>query len=81
MVTVLYGQRHGYDVRIYTREHGPSHVHVFRAEKHVKVNLKPIQFSHNKGFSSRELKQIRELLSDHMELILSEWERLDPEKR
>ena len=56
-------------------------MHVFRVEKHAKVNLKPIQFSQNKGFSSRELKQIRELLSDHMEMILSEWERLDPEKR
>ena len=81
MVTVLYRQRHGFDVRIFTREHGPAHVHVFRGEKHVKVYLKPIRFSRNKGFTSRELKQIRELLGLHMVLIVREWERLDPEKR
>ena len=81
MVTVLYRQRHGFDVRIFTREHGPAHVHVFRGEKHVKVDLDPIRFSQNKGFKSRELKQIRKLLSQHMELIFREWERLDPEMR
>ena len=81
MVTVLYRQRHGYDVRIFTREHGPAHVHVFKAEKRVKVYLEPIRFSQNKGFTSREIRQIRELLSEHMQLIRREWERLDPEKR
>ncbi len=81
MVTVLYRQRHGFDVRIFTREHGPAHVHVFRGEKRVKVNLKPMLFSQNKGFTSRELKQIRELLNENIEFIESEWERLDPDKR
>jgi hypothetical protein len=81
MVTVLYRQRHGYDVRIFTREHGPAHVHVFRGEKRVKVNLEPMRFSRNKGFTSHELRQIRELLNEHMELITREWERLDPDKR
>ncbi len=81
MVTVLYRQRHGFDVRIFTREHGPAHVHVFRGEKSVKVNLNPVRFSENKGFNNRELKRIRELLNDHMALIISEWDRLDPEKR
>ena len=28
MVTVLYRQRHGFDVRIYIRDHPPAHVHV-----------------------------------------------------
>lgn len=81
MVTVLYKQRHGFDVRIFTREHGPAHVHVFRGEKHVKVNLKPMSFSQIRGFNNRELKQIRKMLNDHMAFIVSEWERLDPEKR
>lgn len=81
MVTVLYRQRHGYDVRIFTREHGPAHVHVFKGEKKVKVNLEPMRFSRNKGFTSRELRQIRELLNEHMELITREWQRRDPDKR
>ncbi len=81
MVTVLYRQWHGFDVRIFTREHGPAHVHVFRGEKSVKVDLNPMRFSQNKGFTSRELKRIRELLNEHMVFIESEWERLDPETR
>ena len=80
MVTVLYRQRHGYDVRIYTREHGPAHVHVFRGEQRVKVNLAPLQFSENKGFTSRELRTIRGLLEDNLQMILREWERLHPDK-
>ena len=30
MVTVLYRQRHGYDVRIHTDDHPPAHVHVWK---------------------------------------------------
>ena len=80
MVTILNRRQHGYDVRIYTREHGPAHVHVFRGENRVKVNLAPLQFSENRGFTSRELRVIQDLVEDHLQVILREWERLHPDK-
>ncbi|MCL1464388.1 DUF4160 domain-containing protein [Argonema galeatum] len=37
MPTVL--KKDGFSVRIYTNDHLPSHVHVFKAQGEVKINL------------------------------------------
>ena len=76
MVTILYRQRYGYDVVIFTAEHGPAHVHVFRGGKQLKAELQPIRVVHNKGFNNREIRRIRSLLEEHHTLLLSEWTRL-----
>ena len=80
MVTILNRRQHGFDVRIFTREHGPAHVHVFRGEKRVTVFLDPLRFYENKGFTNRDLRRIRELLEAHVYTMLREWERLHPDK-
>ncbi len=76
MVTILHRQRYGYDVVIHTREHGPAHVHVFRAGKQLKAELQPIRIVSNSGFTSRETRRIRALLEAHQALLLSEWTRI-----
>lgn len=80
MVTLLHRQRHGYDVRIYLREHGPAHVHVVKGEKRVKVFLHPIAFTDNKGFAERELRQIEKFLAVRLGFLLRKWEELHPDK-
>ena len=76
MVTVLYRQRHGYDVRIFTEDHEPAHVHVVKAGKRVRVYLDPITFDDIRGFNDRELRQIRSLIERHMDLLRSQWNHI-----
>ena len=73
MVTVLHRRRDGYDVRIYTDDHFPAHVHVFKGGKRVQVYLDPIEFEDNHGFNTRELARIRELIEDNMDLLKVAW--------
>ncbi len=73
MVTVLNRRRDGYDVRIFTDDHLPAHVHVFKGGKQVQAYLEPIEFENNRGFNTRELGRIHELIEDNMELLQAVW--------
>ena len=73
MVTVLCRQRHGYDVRIYTNDHLPAHAHVWRGDKKVQINLNTLEVKHNRGYNTREIRQIRELVTENRELLLDVW--------
>ncbi len=75
MVTVLYRQRHGYDVRIHTDDHFPAHVHVWRDNRELIVELRKMRIRKNKGFNSREVRQILALLREHESLLRETWLR------
>lgn len=64
MVTILHRRRHGYDVRIH------------RERKRVRVYLDPIEFEDNRGFNRGELRQIRDLIDQHLDLLRDQWDRL-----
>ena len=76
MVTVLYRQRHGYDVAIHITEHFPAHVHVMRGDKEVQLYLSDWGIMENYGFNNREIRRIRKLLQENRALILETWIRL-----
>lgn len=77
MVTVLYRQRHGYNVRMYPDDHDPPHVHVWKGGRQVKIDLETMEvISTSHKFHSREIRQIVDLLQEHKSLLLSVWERL-----
>ena len=73
MVTVLYRQRHGYDVRIYTKDHPPAHAHVWKGDKNLRIDLTTFEISENRGYNVREIRQIRKLVADNEELLLEVW--------
>ncbi len=52
MVTVLFRQRHGFDVRIYTKDHQPAHAHVWKGEKNIRINLKTLEVEQNRGYNT-----------------------------
>ncbi len=76
MVTVLYRQRHGYDVRIYTKDHPPAHAHVWKGDKNLQINLMTFEVSDIRGYNSREIRQIRKLVADNNVLLLDVWKAL-----
>ena len=73
MITVLYRQRHGYDVRTYTKDHPPAHAHVWKGDKNLQINLMTFEVSDIRGYNSREIRQIRKLVADNRVLLLDVW--------
>ena len=77
METILHRQRHGYDERMYPADHDPPHVHVWKGERRVKIDLESMDFISTKHkLNGRETAQFINLLREHESLLLSVWERL-----
>lgn len=76
MVTVLYRQRHGYDVRIYMKDHPPAHAHVWKGDKELQIGLMTFEISNNRGYNVREIRQIRKLVTEYQDLLLDIWHRM-----
>jgi hypothetical protein len=68
----------GYQVKIYPNDHPPPHIHVSHSEKVAKVTLDPVEVKSNWGFNDRELGDILEMVRDHLDELVAEWERIHP---
>jgi hypothetical protein len=68
----------GYVVLIYNppREHGPAHVHVFRAGEQVVIDLEPVKVSRVGRMPVRNIVAAVRLVEAHHEFLLTEWERI-----
>jgi uncharacterized protein DUF4160 len=76
--TLLNRREHGYDVRLFTKDHPPAHVHVFNGDNEAKVGLEPVAMLDNWGFNNREIKTILELIEENQAMLLTEWDKYHP---
>jgi len=49
------------------------HIHVEKAGKYAKYWILPVELSHNRGFRSPELTEIRKLVQKNENLIEGKW--------
>ncbi|HWF10239.1 MAG TPA: DUF4160 domain-containing protein [Bryobacteraceae bacterium] len=70
----------GVRVVIYPNDHRPAHVHVIGRACEAVFNLncpaRPVQLRENYGFSRREIAQIERTLTEHLNKLCGEWERI-----
>ncbi len=62
--------------RIYFYSHEPNeppHVHIDREKLSAKFWLNPTRYARNLGFSSKELRQIEQLIREHDSEFLEAW--------
>ena len=66
---------HGFTVRIYLppREHGPAHVHVFKAGGEVVIALAPVAVRDAAGMSDRDVRAAVRLVWEHWDDLMSAW--------
>ncbi len=69
-----------YRVIIFTNDHPPAHVHVRRAGNEARVGLEPVVLLDNYGFSSREVKQILQIVRDNQTALLTSWDSIHPSR-
>jgi len=66
-----------FDVRIYTFDHPPPHVHVAKAGAIVKINLSTHHAVEIVGtISDRDVKRAERLVSRHAHFLRLEWEKV-----
>jgi Domain of unknown function (DUF4160) len=67
-------------VVIYPNDHRPAHVHVIARGCEAVFNLNcpagSVELRENYGFSRREISRIEGVLTDHLNDLCSEWERI-----
>ena len=51
----------------------PPHIHVQNAEKYAKFWLRPIQVADSIGYTSKELRHVQNIISEHLNLLLEAW--------
>jgi hypothetical protein len=72
MPTIL--RVNGYRFFFWSKEDGePVHIHIEKAEASAKVWLKPLADDYFYGFSPREIKEIREIINENIELFITKW--------
>ncbi|MBV8282594.1 MAG: DUF4160 domain-containing protein [Candidatus Eremiobacteraeota bacterium] len=73
MATVV--EVHGYAVRVFTRDHGNPHVHVFHRGSLMKIWLSPLAFDSHKGREPRqaEIARALQVVAEHRAACLAKW--------
>ncbi len=67
----------GFEVRIYTLDHPPPHVHVAKAGAIVKIDLSTRHAIEIVGeISDRDVKRAERLVARNAAFLKSEWEKL-----
>jgi hypothetical protein len=67
----------GFEVRIYTLDHPPAHVHVAKADAVLKIELARCQVIEIVGkISDREARRAETLVAKHVQFLLQEWTKI-----
>ena len=67
----------GFEVRIYTLDHPPPHVHVAKAGAVMRIDLAHCQVTEIVGtISDRDVQRAERLVARHARFLKEEWTRL-----
>jgi len=67
----------GFEVRVYTLDHPPPHVHVAKAGAIVKIEISSHHVVEIAGaISDRDVKRAERLVARNAQFLKSEWEKL-----
>ncbi len=64
----------GFRFFFYSNDHLPRHIHIEKAEKTAKFNLNPLELVNTKGFKASELREIRILIQQNVNLFINRWD-------
>lgn len=64
----------GFRFFFYSNDHDPLHIHVEKDNKTAKFNLDPVELIKSKRFNASELKAVRKLTEENVELFRLKWD-------
>jgi hypothetical protein len=70
-------EEHGFEVRIYTKDHPPPHIHVWKAGGQVKITLdeEPV-VQRVKGMSDRDVVKAYRIVARNRAQLLAKWREI-----
>lgn len=68
----------GFSVMIYSRDHVPRHVHVFRAGNEVVIDIDTIAVRDPTRMSAANVRRALKIVADNQALLQSEWDKIKP---
>jgi len=71
MPTVL--KKRGYRFFFYSNDHSPVHIHIEKENCTAKFQLEPVKLLKSKGFSARDINEIRKFVTEHQEYLITKW--------
>jgi len=74
MPTII--RQDGFEVMIFTNDHRPAHVHVFRAEEEVVLTLVPVGIREDLRMSKRNVRKAIAIVSNNLGLLLRAWREI-----
>jgi hypothetical protein len=66
----------GFDVTIFTNDHSPAHVHVFKASAELILNLAPVSIRDNYRMSKADVRKAIDIVSDYQQVLLQAWSEI-----
>jgi len=66
----------GFEFRIFTSDHRPPHVHAFKAEAEILINLIPLSVREAACASEREIATALEIATTHHGRLMARWEEI-----
>jgi hypothetical protein len=68
----------GYAVRVFTKDHGDPHVHVFHSGSLMKIWLSPVQFDSHRGRRPRpaEIATALQIVAVNRSACLQKWKKI-----
>ncbi len=64
----------GYRFFFYANYHEPIHIHVEKGSATAKFELEPVLLVKSKRFTASNLKEIRNLMEEHVEFFKIKWD-------
>lgn len=74
MPTVL--REGGFDVMIYTNDHRPPHVHVWKAGGEIMIDLDPVGIVRVEGMKRKDAARAVEIVEENRDDLLERWREI-----
>ena len=74
MPTVL--RQDGFDLMIYTNDHRPPHVHVWKASGEIVSNLDPVGIVRVEGMKRKNAARAVEIVEEYRDDLLERWHEI-----
>ena len=68
----------GFKVMIYTHDHEPEHVHVFKGGDEVIISLADLSVRAVYDMKARDVRAAQQIVGENLEFLRAEWKRIAP---
>ena len=74
MPTVL--RQDGFEFVIYPNDHTPMHVHVFKSDGEVKINLLPVTVVESWNMKKSNARKAKRIAVEHQNFLIEKWREI-----